>query len=235
MSKSVLAIIPARGGSQGIYRKNLVDLNGKPLLAYTIDAAKNASLVSKVILSSEDSEVNGLATYMGLMSAYRRPATLATNEADMVDVVIHVLEWLKLNEQYYPDSVLLLQPTSPLRTSEDIDKAIECYQSNHLQSLTSVHRMKEHPYDCIKGFKNQWSYLTERQCSSNRRQDYQESFFHINGAIYICSPSFIETNACFVNETTFMYEMNSERGIDIDEYQDLSLASFILKHQASAS
>jgi N-acylneuraminate cytidylyltransferase/CMP-N,N'-diacetyllegionaminic acid synthase len=229
MSRSVLAIIPARGGSKGIPRKNLVHLNGKPLLAYTINAAKNASLVGKIVLSSEDDEINNLGLSMGLASEYRRPATLATDGSDMMDVVIHILEWLKFNDQYSPESVLLLQPTSPLRTAADIDRAIQFYQSNHLQSLTSVHRMKEHPYDCIRGVKDHWSYLAERKCLSNRRQDYQESFFYINGAIYIASLNFIMTNKCFVNETTFMYEMNSERGIDIDEYQDLNLASFLLK------
>lgn len=232
MSTSILAVIPARGGSKGIPRKNLVGLNGKSLLAYTIDAIKGSSLVSKILLSSEDDEINEFANSMGLVSEYRRPATLATDESSIIDVVIHILDWLEFHQRYLPEAVLILQPTSPLRTRQDIDEAIEFYRSNHLESLTSVHRMKEHPYDCVRGIGDQWSYLTERSCLSTRRQDYKESFFYINGAIYIASLNFIRNNRCFVNETTFMYEMSPENGVDIDEYQDLQWANFLLQQNS---
>ncbi len=228
-AQPVLAIIPARGGSKGIPRKNLIELNGKPLLAYTIEAAKGAKSISKVMLSSDDEDIISLSKSIGLYSSYRRPAKLATDESEVIESVIDLLQWIELHDSFIPETIVLLQPTSPLRTAEDIDLAVGFYLSNGLQSLTSVHKMREHPYDCIRGIGQEWSYLTEYTRSSNRRQDYKESFYYINGSIYIASLDFIKENRSFVNSSTFMYEIDAEQGLEIDELPDLYWAEFLLR------
>ena len=228
---SVLAIIPARGGSKGIPRKNLISLNGKPLLAYTIEAAIKSKMINQIRLSSEDKEIIKFGESMGLCSNYIRPSELATDESETIESVIHILNWLELHENYIPEIIVLLQPTSPLRTADDIDQAINFYLSNSLESLTTVHKMKEHPYDCIRRLEEEWVYLAEKTKQSNRRQDYEPSFFYINGAIYIASLDFIINNKRFINKSTFMYEIEPEKGIEIDEITDLYWAEFLINNK----
>jgi len=227
----VLAIIPARGGSKGIPKKNIVDLNGKPLIQYTVDIAMESKKIDRVFLSSDDDEIISRVQKMGVYSNYKRPDTFASDRATAVDVVVDALNWLEKNEGYSPDAVILLQPTSPLRLSSDIDSAIAQFSNDSKDCLVSVHEMIEHPYECVKSIESDdWQYLAKQEITATRRQDYKDKFYYINGAVYIVNVDFFKKNRKFIIEgNTSFYVMPHERGIDIDEYSDLKRAEFLLK------
>lgn len=227
----ILAIIPARGGSKGIPKKNIIDLNGKPLIQYTVEVAKESKKIDRVFLSSDDDEIITTVQKLGVYSEYKRPFTFASDTATAVDVVIDALDWLEKNENYIPDVVILLQPTSPLRVLSDIDSAIEQFTQSSKDCLVSVHEMVEHPYECLSNIgQDSWQYLRKQDIGVTRRQDYKDKFYYINGAIYIVNVDFFKKYKKFIMEkNTLFYIMPDERGIDIDVYSDLKRAEFLLK------
>jgi len=227
----VLAIIPARGGSKGIPKKNIVDLNGKPLIQYTLESARQSKKLDRIFLSSDDEEIIGVVEKLGLRSDYKRPAVFASDEASGTDVVLDVLRWLEEKEGYVPDAVMLLQPTSPLRSSEDINGAIERFIRDEKKCLVGVHEMVEHPYECVYNIEqDDWSYLAKQEKNATRRQDYKDKFYYINGALYIVDVKFFKDEKVFIKaKNTSFYIMPHERGIDIDEYSDLKRAEFLVK------
>lgn len=226
----VLAIIPARGGSKGIPKKNIVDLNGKPLICYTIEAAKKSKKIDKIFLSSDNNEIINIAKENGLNSNYIRPKDLSNDTAATSEAISHAIEWLKDTESYSPDIVMILQPTSPLRTSKDIDSAIEQFIESSKECLVSVNEMTEHPYECVKNIENQdWSYLEEQDTMETRRQDYSKVFYYINGVIYITSISFYNKERVFIKKSsTSFYLMPQERSVDIDDLNDLEKVEYYL-------
>lgn len=144
---SVLGVIPARGGSKGIPRKNLVDLCGKPLIAYTIEAALGAARLSRVVVSTEDEEIARIAQGYGAAVPFRRPAELSTDGAHSLPVVQHALETMEAKDGRVYDVVVLLQPTTPLRTARDIDEGVELLVSSGADSVISVVEVgPNHPY-----------------------------------------------------------------------------------------
>ena len=137
MAKEILAIIPARGGSKGIKRKNLVSIEGKPLIQYTIDAAVGSKYVTRVTVNSEDAEIIEYASKQGV-EVIVRPDELAQDTTPMKDVILYELQYLREKERYIPDILVLLQPTSPLRTAEHIDEAMHKLLSSDADALVSV-------------------------------------------------------------------------------------------------
>lgn len=230
---SILAFIPARGGSKGIPHKNLVNLGGKPLIEHTIAAAKKSKYIDDIFISSDDIEIIEFCQTLNLNVPYKRPSILATDTASMVDTVCHALEWIRKSKCLeWPDDVLLLQPTSPLRSAADIDSAIEIYVDSKAGSLVSVHEMTQHPYECIKTFDNGWEFLQKSDPSIERRQDYPHNYFFINGAIYITKSDLILTRRTFISEgETEIYVMPPKRGYDIDTFYDLKVAEALLDHE----
>ena len=227
----VMAFIPARKGSKGIPHKNMARLNGKPLVQYTIEAAQASVHVNTIFLSSDDPDVISLAESLGLEVPYRRPAELALDTTPMIDTVLDGLQWLRDEKGDTPDSILLLQPTSPLRRSVDIDNAIERFVATNSESLVSVHQMSEHPYECIKQKPEGWSFLQKPEDPAYRRQDYKDQFYFINGAIYLATVPFLIKNRSFVVEgNTTLYIMPPVFGLDVDTVFDLRKCEFYLKH-----
>jgi CMP-N,N'-diacetyllegionaminic acid synthase len=222
-----LAIIPARGGSKGVKRKNLRKLAGKSLLEHTICSAMESRLVSEIFLSSDDEEIIEEARYLGLNVEYVRPYHLAGDEASMIDVVNDALVWINKNElKVFPKSVVVLQPTSPLRNSNDVDSAISYLDAmQKINYVVGVNKMKEHPYECIFQEDSGWDFLAKPHAPALRRQDYYEKYFFINGSIYAFNvDSFLrEKRFIKLGETKF-YEMPIERSIDIDTEADLAIA-----------
>lgn len=227
LKNNILTIIPARGGSKGIPRKNLVQLAGKPLLQYTIEAAKSANL-GNILLSSDDAEILALGAQLGIKSDYVRPQQFANDTAGMVDVVLHALEWWEMTYRVIPEHVLLLQPTSPLRSSADINAAVAHYLRMQADSLVSVHSLSEHPYECVRIVENKLDFLCKPDKPVVRRQDYDNNFYYINGAIYLTTTKFIKENKKFIDANTSMYVMDRRNGVDIDEPADLQWAEFLL-------
>lgn len=228
---SILAFIPARGGSKGIPRKNLALLNGKPLLHYAIEAAQSSRYVTDIFLSSDDPDIIKYGESMGIKVPYKRPVELAKADTTMIDTVLHGLEWLKKNSSSFPEVVLLLQPTSPLRNSEDIDGAIEAFRSSRAKSLISVSKQREHPYKCMESIGEKWSFLRKPLEKTTQRQDYPDNFYTLNGAIYLVSSEFIFSNKTFIVEgETTLYQMSQRNGLDIDEPLDLKWAEFCMEN-----
>ena len=228
----IIAFIPARGGSKGIPRKNMVLLNGKPLIQYTIEAAQQSEYIDNIFLSSDDSEIIDFGRSLGLDIHYRRPVSLAQDDTPMIDVVLEGLKWLKSNEGYVPNSVLLLQPTSPLRRTKDIDNAIRQFIDSNTESLVSVHEMTEHPYECLKLDKKGWSFLQRPEIKVYRRQDYHDKYYYINGAIYLATLGFLVEKRSFIVEgKTELYIMPPVYGIDVDDPFDIKRCEFYLEHE----
>lgn len=216
MNKSkVLALITARGGSKGLPRKNVLTAAGKPLIAWTVDAALTASSVSHVVLSTDDDEIMNAAAAAGCKIPFRRPAELATDEASSMDVVLHALKELP---GY--DFVALLQPTSPLRTGTDIDAAFQLMNARNAPACVSVTEVDQSPY---------WMYelaeddrlrsLLPPLQNVTRRQDLP-SVYTLNGAIYIAKVEWLLKSRNFLGPETVAYKMPKSRSIDIDNALD---------------
>ena len=229
----ILIFIPARGGSKGIPGKNLIDLNGKPLIEYTLNTVKKLMSNSKFdfypFISSDDDKILKYCTEKGFNSDYKRPKSISGDKSILIDAIWDALNWLLTNKNIAPDAVLLLQPTSPIRQKKDILKAINRVKDNNNFSLVSVTKMREHPYECVKINNNSWSYLSEINHQILGRQDYEENFFFIDGSFYFASTEFLRKNNSFIvkNKTEF-HIVNQLLAIDIDTEQDLKIAKAIL-------
>ena len=146
MNNEILAIIPARGGSKGLKRKNILDFIGKPLIAHTIEQAQNSKYVSRVIVSTEDEEIAMISKKYGAEIPFMRPNRLADDSSSTNEVIEYILKELEMKEGYRPDLICLLQCTSPLRTSEDIDNTIDKLFNTNSDSAVSITEAKSNPY-----------------------------------------------------------------------------------------
>lgn len=217
----VLALITARGGSKGLPRKNILLAAGKPLVAWTIDAAISAECVERVVLSSDDHEIMDAARSAGCDVPFCRPAHLATDVATSIDVVLHALDQLPGFEY-----VVLLQPTSPLRTAEDIDAAFGLMIESGAPSCVSVCDVDQSPYWMYKvAAGNKLERLLSGMDRVTRRQDLPPIYI-LNGAIYIANIDWLRVNKSFVGVETVAYLMPKERSLDIDTAQDFELFRF---------
>lgn len=227
----ILAIIPARFGSKGIPRKNIIDFCGKPMIQYTLEAALKSKYVDQILVTTNDNDVLKISSSLGIISSYTRPENLASDSASMLNVVLHALDWFKEHNGKYPDSFILLQPTSPLRNSIDIDGAIELFMNEKANSVISVHKLSEHPYECLKKNENKWNYLDQPNEKVFRRQDFDNNYYFINGAIYILNTSYFINNKTFLDEgNSILFEMPKIRGIDIDTHFDLEVAKCLFSN-----
>ncbi|WP_127470455.1 cytidylyltransferase domain-containing protein [Thiomicrorhabdus aquaedulcis] len=225
MEKNILAIIPARGGSKGIPRKNIYPISGKPLIQYTVEAALASKKLTRIMLNSDDNEIIKKVETMGVDVSYQRPANLATDTARLVHAVLDMLDWLEKRNQL-PDVVVLLQPTSPLRGLTLIDDAIDAYLESGLESLVGVNLMKDHPAKSIHELKSGWHYLasTRKLKYVPRRQELEGDYYVINGSIYIATPQWIRQNENFVVEgKTALFKTSEIEGIDVDTVMDAFL------------
>ena len=228
MKKEVLAIIPARGGSKGVKRKNIRKLNGIPLIGYTINAARNSKYVSRVMVSTEDSEIVEVSMSLGAEVPFLRPSELASDNSPTMDCILHMLKYLEENEGYIPDYVVLLQCTSPLRTSKHIDEAYEKLINSSFDSIISVAEVESNPYwsNVFKGEKLE--YFIEEGKKITRRQDLPE-VYRMNGAIYLAKLNVLKNENTFECENLTGYVMDEYASVDIDTEMDFKIAEVILK------
>ena len=222
-----LAVIPARGGSKGLPRKNILSLGGRPLIAWTIRAARAARSIDRVIVSTDDDEIADISRAAQAEVPFRRPAELATDTATSVDVVRHVLGHCDA-AGYQPATIVLLQPTSPLRTAGDIDAALALLDTTDASAVVSVAPAHPHPFLCKTiGPDGTLTDLVELTVPPTRRQDLPEAYA-LNGAIYaIRTKAFLEY-ATFLPPYTVPFIMPAERSVDIDSEFDFRLAEFLL-------
>lgn len=223
--KSVLAVIPARGGSKGVKRKNIRSLAGKPLIAWTIEAARKSKYIDRLIVSSEDAEVIRVAEKFSCESPFIRPAELARDTTPGIDPILHAIRSLP---GY--DYVVLLQPTSPLRTHEDIDCSLELCEKLHASTCVSVTESDKSPYWMFTvNPKGILKHLVRQSEIPTRRQDLPKVYV-LNGAIYIAKIKYLLQHRAFITKNTISYIMNKHNSIDIDTEEDLSIAEFNLKY-----
>lgn len=223
--KKVLSIIPARGGSKGIPRKNIIDLCGRPLISYTIDAGKNSKYIDYVMVSTDDEEIAQVARANGAEVPFMRPEELASDTAKTIDVILHVIKCLREIGQDF-DILVLLQPTEPLRTCDDIDTAIETYFENGCEALASVSEVDDHPI-LVRSIQNKRLKPLLNISSTVRRQDMPK-YYRVNGCIYINAISEINEKTSF-NDNPIPYIMEKNHSVDIDELSDLALAEYYIK------
>lgn len=221
--KEIVGIIPARGGSKGIPRKNIVDLGGYPLIAWTILRAKKSKYIDRVILSTEDDEITRVAKKFGCEVPFKRPKELATDEASSVDVTLHALNKLKYNSdnKYF----LLLQPTSPFRKTHTIDEAIKFTIENDFSYVMSVSNINKSPYHIyLEKDNNLLEPLYKEDTKYTRRQDLPQAVVS-NGVLYIARASYFFKVKTFKPEEIYFFKTNAEESIDIDTLQDLKNAN----------
>ena len=222
--KRVIAIVPARGGSKEVPRKNIRIVDGKPLLAYTIEAAKRSGYFDEIAVSSDDSEILGIAAEWGA-SRLNRPPQLATDESRGIDPVLHALT-LRVGYDY----VVLLQPTSPLRTELDINGAIEHCLALKAPACVSVCEAATSPFRVFelseKGLLRRFMHVNV----PNRRQDIPP-LYAINGAVYVAEVAWLEKNRQFMSDETVGYLMPVERSLDVDTELDLLFFEFMTRRK----
>jgi len=231
-ASKIIGLVTARGGSKGIPKKNIMPLASKPLIAWSIEAAKQSQGLERVIVSTDDEEISIVAKRWGADVPFTRPSYLAQDDSPHIEVVIHALEWLKENQDYVPDYVMLLQPTSPFRTSNDINAAIEIAKKSNADSVISVCKSPAHPYK-IRNISSQGilSDFVEKPNGYLRRQDLPTAYLE-NGAIYLAKRNIVVNERTLHPEYTYAYIMKSENSLDIDTFWDFCLAEIILKNKA---
>ena len=225
---SILGLITARGRSKGIPHKNVAILAGRPLIAWTIEAALRSQKLSRVIVSTDDQEIAKVAKEWGAEVPFIRPAELAGDRSSHIAVVVHAVRWLESHQDAHPDYLMLLQPTSPFRSSSDIDAAIEIALKTGADAVVSVCPTRDHPY------------LSKRITPDGRLLDFVPKpqgylarqilppAHSLNGAIYLVRCSILLEKKTWYTDRTFAYIMTPERSLDIDTPWDLYLADLIL-------
>ncbi|MEI4769607.1 acylneuraminate cytidylyltransferase family protein [Psychrobacillus sp. FJAT-51614] len=225
MKPSFLAIIPARGGSKGIPRKNIKELAGKPLIAWTIEEAKKSKYINRIILSSEDAEIIEVAKRYGCEVPFIRPVELAQDNTPGIDPVIHAIERCPGF-----DYVVLLQPTSPLRTVEDIDGIIETLLNKEANFCVSVVEPNQSPYWMYNLNENGRMDPVIKQANfAVRRQDLP-NVYSLNGAVYVANVEKLKVENSFITNETVGYVMPRERSFDIDTEVDFYLCEQMLRN-----
>tara|TARA_Y100001968_G_scaffold330935_1_gene384079 strand:- start:2427 stop:3107 length:681 start_codon:yes stop_codon:yes gene_type:complete len=215
-----LGLITARGGSKGIPKKNIKTLFGKPLIEWTINAAKKSKIIDRIIVSTDDEEIAEISYSCGAEIPFLRPEELSNDKASSIDTVLHCL-----NNIEEVEDVFLLQPTSPFRNSIDIDKIYELRQTTHAETSVSVSLASTHP---------EWMYVIHNRKMKNytkktktlRRQDLEE-VYQLNGAIYLASKQHLVSKKSFIDENTVPYIMPKERSLDIDTMLDWDIAELM--------
>lgn len=225
--KSFLVIIPARGGSKGIPNKNIIEVEGKPLIKYSIDAALESKYVDRIVVSTDSEEIAKVSAESGADVPFLRPVSLSTDTAKTIDALIHAVNTLKENGSAY-DYLVLLQPTQPLRESFHIDEAIEKIVERGAGSLVSVSDVHEHPI-LMRTINEQGNLSNLLQTSSTvRRQDFP-TFYKVNGSIYINKIDENFNENLSLNDNQLPYIMDTKYDVDIDEPFDLEVFKLKLK------
>lgn len=225
----VIGLVTARGGSKSIPRKNIKLLADKPLIAWTIEAALQSRELSRVIVSTDDQEIAQVARQWGAQVPFMRPPELAQDDSPHIAVVKHAIHWLATHKRMHPDYIMTLQPTSPLRTAEDIDAAIQLAETRAAIAVVSVCETEHHPYlskrilqdDTLADFvSTDIAYL--------RRQALPPAYA-LNGAVFLNRRESLLHDRVFLPKGAYAYIMPPERSLDIDTPWDFYLADLILR------
>lgn len=232
--KKILGLITARGGSKGIPGKNIKELAGKPLIAYTIEAAAASGIFDRIICSTDDANIAEVAKRYDCEVPFMRPADLATDTTLHNPVLRHAFEWLRDNENYAPDLVMILQPTAPLRTAAHIREAVAMFETSNADSLVSVAEIPAHfhpRWQFTLDEKNNLAIFTGEPFSQivRRRQELPKTYTR-NGAIYLLNAARLldPTEENFYGDHVAAYMMRPEESVNIDTMEDWEEVEHIL-------
>jgi len=227
--EKILAVIPARGGSKGVPRKNIRNLNGKPLIAYSIEAAQACSDITDLIVSTEDDEIAEVSEHLGASAPFRRPADLADDRAPTWPVIRHALEWMETDRDVQYDAILLLQPTCPLRTTQHIERAIEMIRSEPCDSVVSIVEMSNtHPFRMKRMIGNRLINYIDQGFEDMRPRQVLPKVYLRNGAIYLTTRESLLRDEALVGPHCLGMEMTDLESANIDGPLDFLMAEAIL-------
>ena len=222
----MLAIIPARGGSKGLPGKNIRNLSGKPLIAYSIEAALDCNRISSVVVSTDCKSIRDVALEFGATDIGLRPEHLATDESPAIDTYVHTLRHLSAAEGAQPVKELcVLLPTSPLRVASDIDQAIDLFQKSDADSVIS-YTQANHPIEWHRYINDDLTSESIFPENISNRQ-FMRTTFHPNGSIYVFKSTVLESGR-YYTEKSRCYVMPRSRSVDIDTLEDFEYAEYLL-------
>jgi len=223
MEQQIIAVIPARGGSKRVPRKNLLPLRGKPLIAYTIEQAKRSRLVDRVFVSTDDEEISIVARQYGA-EVIERPPELSGDTASSETALLHVVDWLAERENYQPEVLVFLQCTSPIRKESDIDNAIGAFLENQADSLFSACRFRKYIWQVQMGEASPINYDYRHRW---REQDFPHQVLE-NGSIFVFRTSLLKEQGNRLGGKIAVYEMDELNSIQIDSEEDILLCNCIM-------
>jgi len=229
--KKCLALIPARGGSKGLKNKNIKELAGKPLINWTIETALNSKLLDRVIVSTDSKSIASIAKDCGAEVPFLRPEFLASDTASSVDVVLHVLEFMKseLNEEY--EYLVLLEPTSPIREKDDIDQMLKILESRraNFDSIVSIGEVATHPFIMKKVNQDRLENFIDTSKSELRRQDLPEAYFPYGVAYIVKVDSFLSERSFYTKRNTY-FKIKRHQCFEIDDLADFRAVEGIVNN-----
>lgn len=231
----MLAIIPARGGSKGLPGKNIKILNGSPLIAYTIKSAKESKTIDRIIVSTDDKRIAEISINYGAEIPFLRPKELATDDAKAIDNYIFTIEELKKRENIIYEEFVILQPTSPLRKTEDINNAIELFYEKKADSVISFSEAQHPPLWAKKIDRNlKISNYFQDSIVNKNRQEIPIAFMP-NGAIFVFKYLLLKEKYTYYSDKTYAYIMPQINSIDIDNLLDFEFAEFLIRRNNGKS
>lgn len=227
-SLRVLGLVVARGGSKGLPRKNVLPLSGRPLIAWTVEAARAARTLTRAIVSSEDAEILARARDAGGETPFVRPAAFATDTASSLGVALHALDWLAEHESWHADVLVLLPATAPLRRAQHIDAAVTTLLADPaLEAVVAVTEADYPPYWMLTAKEGRLAWLFPEGGRVDRRQDLPTAF-RPNGSIYAVRAAALREQRTFYPRVTAPYIMPREESVNIDTAMDFTLAELLL-------
>jgi CMP-N-acetylneuraminic acid synthetase len=231
---ALFGLIPARGGSKGIPGKNIALCAGRPLIGWTCEAAAHSASLEKTILSTDSEEIAGVGREWGIEAPFLRPPKLALDTTPSIDVMVHALDWL---EESGADvtGLVLLQPTSPLRTSAHIDAAAKLFNESGADTVVSVVEVRHnyHPSSVMRDSGGWLQPLEGEKLSISRRQDMAQLFARNGPGVLIVATPVLRSGRLY-GERTRAYVMSSEESVDVDDASDLRYADFLLRSREGA-
>ena len=223
-----LAVIPARAGSKRVPGKNIRELCGKPIIAYTVEAAIQSNVFSRVVVSTDSEEIANVSVRVGAEVPFLRPKEVAQNQSVIEDAILDALKRLKQSGGYKPDVIVLLHPTTPLRTTTHIDESIALLLEKQADAVVSVSEPMEHPGDMVYwDSQGKMHFLLDTDFGKGQRQQYPKYFF-LNGVVYVFTRENLLQNKSRFGKKTIPYVMRKIDSIDIDSMDDLLIAEAIL-------
>ena len=230
----LLAVIPARGDSKGVPRKNIASINNRPLISYTIDAALSVDRITDVVVSTDDEEIAKVAENLGAKVPFIRPANLATDSAESAPVIIHALKHMEAKHNWNYDAVIMLQPTSPLRTSDNINQALDLYSSKPCDSVVSIISVGGyHPFRMKRLEGEQLVNYIDQGFWDMRPSQILPSVYIRNGAIYLLNRDILLKHEMLIGEHCLGLKMSDEDSINIDTRLDFIMAELLMKERNS--